>query len=254
MTLGVPIIEGVIDRRVLVNFRIDPDRIRPMLPARLHPQLIDGHAIGGICLIRLKRIRPRGWPTWVTVGSENAAHRIAVEWDQGGQPRTGVYVPRRDTSSRLNTLVGGRLFPGVHHRADFDVDESSERVRVAMTSRDGAGSISVDGSVADTLPDGSVFDSVAQASAFFEQGSLGLSPKRDEGLEALELETRNWSVVPLGIHHVTSSFFGDPERFPEGTVEFDDALLMRNIDHRWHTRAPWRPRRSDDDGRAPVRE
>lgn len=236
MKLGVPTIEGVIDRRVLVNFRIDPDRIREVLPARLRPQLVGEHAIGGICLIRLKEIRPQGWPKWITLGSENAAHRIAVEWNEQGQRRTGVYIPRRDTNSRLNTLIGGRLFPGVHHRADFDVEEDAERVRVAMTSRDGAGSISVDGSIADTLPDGSVFDSVEQASAFFEQGSLGFSPKRDEDLEALELETLNWSVIPLNVHEVTSSFFGDPERFPEGTVEFDDALLMRDIDHRWHQR------------------
>lgn len=236
MSLGVPSIEGVIDRRVLVNFRIDPQRIAAVLPDRLQPQLVGGFAIGGICLIRLKDIRPQGWPTWVTLSSENAAHRIAVEWSDKGQRRTGVYIPRRDTNSRLNTLVGGRLFPGVHHRADFTVEETSEHVHVAMTSRDGAGSISVDGTVATTLPDTSVFDSVEQASAFFEQGSLGFSPKGDQDLEALELETLNWSVVPLDVAEVTSSFFGDPDRFPEGTVEFDDALLMRDIDHRWHQR------------------
>lgn len=146
MKLAVPSIEGVIDRRILVNFRIEPDRTQQVLPPRLQPQLVDQHAIGGICLMRLRDIRPRGWPTWVRLGSENAAHRIAVEWTQEGQRRTGVYIPRRDTNSRLNTLIGGRLFPGVHHRADFEHDESPSRVHVAMTSRDGAGSISVDGS------------------------------------------------------------------------------------------------------------
>lgn len=236
MKLAVPSIEGVIDRRVLVNVRVDPDSIQQVLPARLQPQLVAGHAIAGICLIRLRDIRPKGWPSWVTLGSENAAHRIAVEWTQQGQRRTGVYIPRRDTNSRLNTLLGGRLFPGVHHRADFEVDETTNRVHVAMTSRDGAGSISVDGTVADALPGGSVFDSVEQASAFFEQGSLGFSPKDDGDLEALELETLNWSVAPLDVSQVTSSFFADRTRFPEGTVEFDDALLMRGIDHRWHQR------------------
>ena len=39
---------------------------------------------------------------------ENAAHRIAVEWDDGGTIRTGVYIPRRDSSSYLNVLAGGR--------------------------------------------------------------------------------------------------------------------------------------------------
>lgn len=232
----VPTIEGVIDRRVLVNFRIDPERIDRVLPDRLAPQLVDGFAIGGICLIRLKRIRPDGWPPVLTLRSENAAHRIAVQWVEEGRTRTGVYIPRRDTNSRLNTLVGGRLFPGVHHRANFELDESLDRVRIAMRSRDGAGSITVDGRVTDAIPSTSVFEDVDAASAFFEQGALGFSPKSNDELEALELETLNWTVKPLDVTHVQSSFFGDTTRFPQGTVEFDNALLMRDIDHRWHQR------------------
>jgi hypothetical protein len=108
--------------------------------------------------------------------------------------------------------------------------------RVLVNFRDGEGSISVDGTVTDVLPEGSVFDSVDQASAFFRQGPLGFSPKGRDELEALELETLNWSVVPLDVSEVSSSFFGDVERFPAGTVEFDDALLTRGIDHRWHQR------------------
>ena len=88
----------------------------------------------------------------------------------------------------------------------------------------------------DSLPENSVFDSVEQASAFFERGALGFSPREDDDLEALELETFDWSVAPLDVADVTSSFFGDTTRFPTGTVEFDDALLMRDIDHRWHQR------------------
>ncbi|MEA2492488.1 MAG: hypothetical protein QOJ29_399 [Thermoleophilaceae bacterium] len=34
--------------------------------------------------------------------SENASHRIAVEWDTAVGIRTGVYIPRRDTGSGLN--------------------------------------------------------------------------------------------------------------------------------------------------------
>ena len=55
------------------------------------------------------------------VSSENGAHRIAVEWDENEQLQEGVFIPRRDTSLRLNTLVGGRLFPGRHYLAKFNV-------------------------------------------------------------------------------------------------------------------------------------
>jgi hypothetical protein len=60
--------------------------------------------------------------------SENAAHRVAVEWDEDGAIRTGVFIPRRDSSSRLNALVSGRVFPGVHHHARFHVSETEDVV------------------------------------------------------------------------------------------------------------------------------
>jgi hypothetical protein len=110
--MKLPRIQGIIERRILANYRVDPACLRRLLPAPLRPQLIRGYGVAGICLIRLAAIRPRGLPAALGVSSENAAHRIAVEWDEAGQTRRGVYIPRRDTSSRFNVLAGGRLLPG----------------------------------------------------------------------------------------------------------------------------------------------
>jgi uncharacterized protein YqjF (DUF2071 family) len=121
-----PVIQGIIRRRILVNFRVDPEIIQPQLPKGFQPKLYAGQAIAGICLIRLEEIRPRFLPAPLGVTSENAAHRIAIRWRDGsGDPREGVFIPRRDTSSYLNHLAGGRLFPGEHHRADFTVSDTS---------------------------------------------------------------------------------------------------------------------------------
>jgi hypothetical protein len=65
--------------------------------------------MAGICLIRLEQMRPRFAPPVVGLTSENAAHRIAVEWDEHGTRREGVYIPRRDTSSRLSVLASGHI-------------------------------------------------------------------------------------------------------------------------------------------------
>lgn len=52
--------------------------------------------------------------------------------------------------------------------------------------------------------------------------------------DAIELETNEWRVEPLHLEKVYSSYFADTNRFPEGTAEFDHALIMRNISHEWH--------------------
>src|SRR4051812_24602015 len=128
-----PSVQGVIARRLLVNYRVDPDVIAAILPAPFQPKLMCGAAIAGICLIRLQAVRPRGVPALLGMTSENAAHRIAVEWDDRGRRHEGVYIPRRDTNSRFNTLVGGRLFPGLHHYAHFTTTDTDRQISVAFT-------------------------------------------------------------------------------------------------------------------------
>ncbi len=207
------------------------------LPPPFRPKLVNGYAIGGICLIRLKKVRPRFLPLPCGIRSENAAHRIAVEWEDGGRTREGVYIPRRDSDSRLNTLAGGTIFPGIHHHATFSVQESEQRFSLAFRSDDGQAQACVSGVVADRIQKSSVFPSIAVASAFFENGSLGYSTTRTSGrYDGLELVCRNWNVEPLAVDRVESSFFENEALFPAGSTEFDCALLMRDIHHEWHGR------------------
>jgi len=234
--MRLPSVEGVIRRRILVNFRVDPEVMRAQIPARFTPKLHAGRAIAGICLIRLEEIRPRSLPAFVGLASENAAHRVAVRWtgDDGGE-KEGVFIPRRDTSSAMNRIAGGRLFPGEHHLAAFEVNCSGDAIRLEMESSDGQVAVRVRGKTAAGLPAKSSFSSVAEASAFFEPGSLGYSATSDPSrFDGVELKTKTWKVEPLAIEEVYSSYFSDELRFPKGSVDFDCALLMRNIAHEWH--------------------
>ncbi len=234
--MRIPVIKGVIRRRLLVNFRADPAAVQRMLPHPFRPKLHAGHALVGICLIRLEQIRPSGLPGLLGVSSENAAHRVAVEWrEPDGALREGVFIPRRDTSSVLNRLVGGRLFPGEHHPARFLVEDTGSHISLSMQSLDGAVDLSVVGDDAPSLPRTSCFASLAEASAFFEGGSLGYSATRDgERLDGLVLRTLEWRVHPFSVAEVRSSYFSDEGRFPRGSVEFDHALVMRDVAHEWH--------------------
>lgn len=235
--MRVPVIRGIIDRRILANYRVDPEIIRRILPVPFEPHLAGGFAIAGVCLIRLKHLRPRFVPSQLGMCSENAAHRIAVQWEEDGQRKFGVYIPRRDTDSRLNVLAGGRLFPGEHHHARFQVDEADDHLSVAVQSDDGQASVVVSGKPADRLPDTSVFESLQHASDFFAGGSLGYSATSQPGcFDGLELRCRTWDVKPLAIERIESTFFDDLARFPPGSIHFDCALVMQGVDHEWHSR------------------
>jgi len=135
--MGIPVITGIIKRRLLVNFRAAPEVVQRLLPSPFRPKIHRGYAFVGVCLIRLEQVRPAGWPSLLGISSENAAHRIAVEWtDEGGVSREGVFIPRRDTGSLLNRWAGGRLFPGEHHPARFTVADDGRRIVFQMKSLD----------------------------------------------------------------------------------------------------------------------
>lgn len=220
---------------MLINYRVDVDVLQRVLPPPFRVKVVAGVGMAGVCLIRLGQVRPYFLPAMFGLTSENAAHRIAVEWDTPAGVKEGVFVPRRDTSSFLNTVVGGRLFPGKHSRATFDVLESGDDISIALRSVDGETRVVVEASVADRMAESSIFESLEAASAFFEAGSLGYSATRDSRcFECLELKSFGWQVEPLDVRRVESSFFSDVELFPAGSVNFDSALLMRGILHEWH--------------------
>ena len=232
--MRIPVIRGVIERRILVNYRVDPGVLAGHLPAPFRPRVVHGVGMVGICLIRLASVRPRFVPSWLGIRSENAAHRAAVEWDDGGA-RSGVYVRRRDTDSWLNSLAGGRMFQGVHHHGRFAVRETPNSFDIALHSDDGETDMAIRARSARRLPATSAFGSLEEASDFFQAGSLGYSATADpRRFEGLELRCRAWRVEPLEIEEARSSFFDDRALFPQGSIELDCALLMRDVAHEWH--------------------
>jgi hypothetical protein len=229
--MKIPTVHGYIERRILINFTAEPHVVQNILPKPFRPKLFNNKAIVGICLIRLKDIKPKGFPDFMGINSENGAHRIAVEWDEDGETKTGVYIPRRDTSLKLNALVGGRIFPGKHDQAEFDVKEADGNYHVGFISSDGT-QILIDAEIHETFPSNSVFKTLDNASRFFESSDLGYSPNRNS-LEGLRLKAYSWKVRPLNVQSVKSSFFENTEIFPEGSIQFDNALLMTDIEHEW---------------------
>lgn len=229
--MKIPAIHGIIERRILVNYIAEPSVIQKILPKPFKPKLFKGKAIVGICLIRLKNIKPKGLPDFIGVNSENGAHRIAVEWEENGKMNEGVFIPRRDTNLKFNTIVGGRIFPGKHYLAKFNVIEQNNNYHLDFKSSDNT-TVEIDAELSENFDEISIFKTIDNVSNFFEKGSIGYSPNGKK-IDGLKLETYEWKVKPLTVSNVKSSFFEDKSIFPDGSIRFDNAILMENIEHEW---------------------
>jgi len=210
--MKIPKITGIIRRRILLNYRVDPELIQKLLPMNFRPKLVDGYAIAGVCLIRLEEIRPKGLPGIIGISSENSAHRIAVQWgDVGSESREGVFVPRRDTDSRLNTLAGGRIFPGVHHFSQFRVNDQDGQISFRVEANDFQDPL-LELELRETtkFPAESIFGTLQESSKFFENGCIGYSSRPNScTLDGLLLKVENWQVSPLDVVSVRSTYFDD---------------------------------------------
>ena len=135
----------------------------------------------------------------------------------------------------MNHLAGGRLFPGEHCLADFDVSDDGARISMNIRARDGKMALKLQARESDALPVTSCFSSLAETSSYFEGGSVGFSVTRDCcRLDGIQLKTESWNVRPLAVEKVESTFFENQSVFPSGSVTFDHALIMRDLPHQWH--------------------
>jgi hypothetical protein len=210
---------------------VNPEVAQRLIPDQFRPQIVDGSAVAGVCMIGLQSVRPGWLRPRIGFRTENVAHRIAVEWDENGKTRSGVYIVERHSSSLVPVLAGGRLFPGVQKRAWFDLDETQSRFRVNMAAPGTRVSVDVQlgGPWRSTL-----FPTVEAASAFHEHGAVGWSPRRDgKGVEPFELTSEEWAVEPGQVISLKSSFF---DALPEGAASFDSVVVMRDIPFFWDTR------------------
>ena len=239
--MRMPEVDAVVAWRLLVNYRVDREVAARLLPAPFRPQLVGGWAVAGVCAMRLDHSRPRGAPAFLGRSSVNAAHRIAVEWDTPGGTVKGVYIPRRDTGSALNSVIGGRLFPGEYQRARFRSRDTGRELHVSFKSTDGSVAVAVAVEPACGLGPSRLFAGVDQASEFFRNGSVGYSASQGcEHLDGMELRTNAWRVEPVRVQTARSSYFEDPSSFPPGSATLDCALLMRDVPVTWHALDPMR--------------
>lgn len=228
----LPVIEGTIARRVLLNFRADPAAVQHLLPEPLKVQAHSGHAIVGVCLIRFEHLRPRGMHPRFGLSTENMAQRVAVLYPSDSGYLPGVYIWRRETNSPFISCLGGKVFPGVHRRARFDVHDNVEELAMNVITIDGSADVAFRAQTAEWQSTSS-FATLDEASNFFCQGSCGYSTSSDgRSLEGLQLRTANWSVRPLQAQISRVSFF--EKQLPKGSFHFDCALIMRNVAHSWH--------------------
>jgi hypothetical protein len=234
--MRAPALRGRIDRRISVFYRLDPMAARELLPAPLRPRLVRGWALGGVCILRLARMRPRMLPIPLGLASELAWHRIAVEWEEDGRPMHGHYLLRSETDSRLAPFPGARLVPSPDDCTRIEVRSSDAALTARVESGDGTTDLDLAASLGGWRSD-ALFKSANAARASIASGHVVWDGDEQGELEGVELRSTGGTAQGLEVVRLASTWFDDRARFSLGTATLDCAIVVRDADHEWHAPA-----------------
>jgi hypothetical protein len=227
-------VEGLMARRLLLNYWLDPDVARRLVPEQFELALVNGFAVAGICLLRLEQMRPHGLPAAVGIASENMAHRVAIRYREGDAWRDGVYIWRRDTDSLLARRLGGLLFPGTFRDAEFRVREGEETLEMEVLTADGAADVRFRAVLGTEWKWSLLFARLNDVEHFFRQADRGFHcAAGGSQLEGVRLHQQRWEMTAVAVAEAHAAYFADQARFPRGTVGFDSAVLLHGVPHYW---------------------
>jgi hypothetical protein len=110
-------------------------------------------------------------------------------------------------------------------------------VSLRVIRADGGTELAFAGHLSEQRPATRIFPTLQAAAGFLSLGATGYSATySNDHYHGMELRSLYWTVAPLAIDEAHSCFFDDRQQFPSGTAELDCALLMRDIQHEWHSR------------------
>lgn len=218
---ALPLGRRRIQCRVLVLYRLRPERLAALLPHGLSPRTHAGFSIGCALYTRLESALPNPRAH----GSEHLAYRFAVAREDGGP---AGWVARRETSSWLEARCS-KLLRGPQGRARFRCSENAFALELTVDGERGE-ELYLRGESA-PAPSAGLFRHASELEHFLAAESE-VRPQDVFAPEADQLALdKCFAPEPLALFEARSRFLsGTP--FEPGEVELDSAwrLVTRRLD------------------------
>ena len=223
----LPSVRARMRERFIVNLRVPSEALAAELPGCLDPQEVNGWGIVSFCVLDLRRISVAPVPPVVGPRSMSCAARFAV-LDEAGAP--SVFVPERQTSSRLGSWFTRRGFSAPQALVDIDVSPHE----------DGGAEVHVraGGTTAfecwlrpRTRPQSLAFDGVDDFAAFLAMGERSYGRSRHAGkLTVLDLHKSDAGYQPQTVERIGGSFI---EQWKSLGGEVDSAFRTTDARYEW---------------------
>lgn len=221
---------------VLVNFALDPEALRRVLPRHIEPDIHRGAAWLSIVVGRMDRMRPVGCPRLFGITYDQVVYRAVVRC---GTER-GVHFLRSDADNRLMCFLGDRMsFFRFHHaRVAFRTDASHVLHVDVQRTVSGPADIEASyglGNAARMMPATSRFESLAEAQHWLVELFTAFDYNaRLDAIDCVRIRRGEWNVAVVVDERGRYDFMQRGPIFDERNAELDSVFFVGDVPYRWH--------------------
>lgn len=216
----------------LVNFAVDPDVLRALLPKPIEPELHQGSAFLSVVMVTMDRMRPAFLPPCIGISYTQVLYRALVTC----QGERGVHFLRTDTDNRLMCRLGNvmTIFPfslsqisqgktGPYRRFDLKANPTHHAHIHALFDLS---------QPSQEMPPTSRFASLPEARKFFVERYAAFSIDR-RSLNTVRIRRGDWNITVVpDLKHVYQ-FMRGSQMFPEGCAELDCIFHVEDVAYYW---------------------
>jgi hypothetical protein len=216
-------VSGTLTDRLLITYRTDAARLRPLVPAPFELDTFAGYGFLSVCAVEIAGMGLAGTPSFARWQNREFLYRVGVRLR--GEPT--FITLRSDVSSPLLALLG-RYFSHYRPRlVELELTRDAQRLRFESADQ---GLVEVD--LASKPEQASVFADQAQAADFLLGMKLSADVVRGR-VRVQQIEHGPWQ--PRFVH-TRLARFGFVEELAQtlsATFELDNTLAVRDVPHIW---------------------
>jgi uncharacterized protein YqjF (DUF2071 family) len=222
-------------RCFLVNWAIDPEAMRAVLPSPIEPAVHSGSAFLSVVIAQMERMRPAFLPTPFGITYNQVVYRAVVRY----RGEAGVYFVRSDADHPLMCLAGNWLtFFRFHHsrisfrcteqQATFDLDAGPAEDADIHATYDLA-------SARRALPATSTFTTLDEAQQFLVElyQAFGLEPSNGR-VDRVRIKRGCWDVQVVDDHRAKYEFMHRHRPFTAQTARLDSIFYVKDLPYYWY--------------------
>ena len=226
---------------VAIQYAVDPDALRPLLPPPLEPEIHKGTAWVSILKSSLSDMRPQGAPALFGVCFYQVSYRAAVTYRAADQtPRRGGFFIRTETNHPVMRSIGNSLAEFKFHDfglADMVMLREGARLTIGVDPEPAFPNGRLVG-VFDTTPlatppAGSVWGSVEELHDPLVECYDALGVDADAGfLYVLTIDRDPWTPSFVASEHLYCEYF-DTGPLGGGASRLDSVLHLTDCRYFW---------------------